>query len=685
VSLRYKALIAVIVLVAFLTGFLVVGSSSLFEEDTRIRIAKALDKDRDTLEERILTAARVSSAGMKASAASSELVQLFASDEVATIGDNLLPFAREWRRDADGDVAIAAIDSFVAEDRRANVIGRAGEHLAYVALEGSAQVDAQGRAELLADPELTKFVTDFFLPAFNAGTAKDLPADFKAAVLPVAGKVYLVVQSLLWSSIQGKEPVGVGIVLTELSRAWLLRSAGQAAESARSGDDIGKIVFTSEGIGSSTLDGPDSARSVLDAARELGAVGESGRAEPFEFELDGETHIGMAFCSGLSPENSPLRPGFIAFKSLDAELASFVEVGQRVALIGAGLGLAAAILAYWVAYLVIRQLRQMQDAMLKIRRGDFDTRVEVRGRDELARLGKAFNDMTAGLKALGMYTHDTLARNLLDDPELMAAASVREEGSIFFSDIKGFTSISEGLGAEALTAQLNEYFTALGQELREQGGYVDKFIGDSIMAFWGPPFVNEGDYAVRACETAIASFKVAARLREEWGKQGKPLFFQRIGIATGEVVIGNIGTDTKKNFTVIGDSVNLASRLEGANKLYGTEVMVDERTRDLAAEFVLFREIDQIRVIGKAQPVRVFEPLAMLGGEGARDSRGYGAYEQALAHYRAREFEQAISLLEEMLSWKRDDGPSAWLLAQCRELRQDVPTGWEPVTTATSK
>ncbi|MHC4408187.1 MAG: adenylate/guanylate cyclase domain-containing protein [Planctomycetota bacterium] len=682
-SLRYKALIAVIVLVALLTCLLVVSSSSLFEEDARIRIAKALDTDRDILDEHIIAAARISSAGMKASAASSELVQLFASDEM--IGDNLLPFAREWRRDADGDVAIAAIDSFVAEDRRANVIGRAGEGLAYVAMESDAQVNAERQAELLADPELTKFVVDFYLPAFNAGTAKDLPADSTAAVLPVAGKVYLVVQSFLWSSIQGKEPVGVGIVLTELSRRWLMRSAGQVAERAESRGGIGKIVFTAGMVTSSTLDGPDAAQSVFDAAREFGAVDEAGRAKPFELELEGETHIGIAFSSRLSPEGSAKRTGFIAIKSLDAELASFVEAGKRVALIAGGLGLIAAILAYFGAYTVIRPLRQMQDATLKIREGDFNTRVNVRGRDELAKLGKAFNDMTTGLKALGMYTHDTLARNLLGNPELMSAASVREEGSIFFSDIKEFTSISEGLSAEALTAQLNEYFTVLGEELRAQKGYVDKFIGDSIMAFWGPPFVTEGDYAARACETAIASFKVAARLREEWSTQGKPLFFQRIGIATGEVVIGNVGTETKKNFTVIGDSVNLASRLEGANKVYGTEVLVDERTRDLARQIVLFREIDQIRVVGKTHPVRVFEPLAVDGGETAGHTSEYMKYEQALAHYRKREFGEAIPLLEEMLDWKPHDGPSEWLLALCRELRQTVPAGWEPVTTATSK
>jgi adenylate cyclase len=257
--------------------------------------------------------------------------------------------------------------------------------------------------------------------------------------------------------------------------------------------------------------------------------------------------------------------------------------------------------------------------------------------------------------------------------------------TVVFSDIKGFTSISEKLSPEELTGQLNEYFSALGVKLKEQRGYVDKFIGDGIMAFWGPPFVKEGDYAVRACETAISSFKVAEALRQEWARAGKPLFYQRIGIATGEVVIGNIGTATKKNFTVIGDSVNLASRLEGANKLYGTEILVDVRTRQLAKSWVIFREVDQIRVVGKQEPVRVFEPLAMVGGQTANYAHQYGDYEKALGLYRERQFSQAIEALRRMLSLKPNDGPSKWLLAVCERLVRETPRDWEPVTTATSK
>jgi class 3 adenylate cyclase len=676
----------VVVLVAFLTGFLVISSSTLFEEDARARINKELNKDQQLLEARIVNASVISRTGIKASAASSELVQLFNDRGITSLAENLFPFAQDWRRDADGDIAFATLDVFVAQERGASLLLRPGEKdmLAYVSIAERKDSDAAFRAKLLTDPELVGFMNRFYERAVKQGDAAGIP-ESEAAVLPVADRVYLVVQNYLWESVQDKLVIGVGVVLTELSRDWLQSSYVRHGGDEEDEDKIEKIVFTGTVVASSTLAEHAEAEKIVDDARATGAISDDKTLRRFEFEHEGQTHLGIAFSSQLSPPEMANRPGFVAFKNLETELEPFVELRRTVFLIGAGLGLLAALVAYFGANLVIRKLRRLEVATTDIREGKFDTRVNIGGRDELARLGKAFNDMTAGLKALGMYTHETLAKSVLDNPALLGAMSIREEGSIFFSDIKGFTSISEGLSAEALTGQLNEYFSALGHKLKEQRGYVDKFIGDGIMAFWGPPFVKEGDYAVRACETAISSFKIAAALREEWSKQGKPLFFQRIGIATGEVVIGNVGTTTKKNFTVIGDSVNLASRLEGANKLYGTEILVDERTYKLARSWVVFREVDQIRVVGKQQPVRVFEPLAMIGGETANYAHAYHPYEQALALYRKREFTQAVMLLREMLAIKPNDGPSKWLLAQCERLIREAPKDWEPVTTATSK
>jgi HAMP domain-containing protein len=479
-SLRYKALIAVVVLVAFLTGFLVVSSSTLFERDARERIDKELLKDQGILEIRINSAATISATGIKASAASSELVQLFNDRGITTLAENLYPFAQEWRTAADGDIALAAIDAFVAEDRGANILGLVGDSLAFVSI---AEREPSPREQLLKDPELQQFLSAFYNRAYEQGDARELPHS-DSAVLPVAGRVYLVVQNYLWESVQEKTVIGVGVVLTELSRDWLERSFADRGDDI---DDIEKIVFTGETVASSTLESFELAESILRDAREREMIRDDTVVRRFDFEIEGETFQGVAFSSVLSPDSMPNRPGFVAFKSLDRELAPFVQLRRQVFLIGAGLGLLAAVVAYFGAWLVISKLRRLEDATKRIRQGAFDTRVKIGGRDELAKLGKAFNDMTTGLKALGMYTHETLAKNLLDNPELLGTTSTREEGSIFFSDIKGFTGISEGMEAEALTSQLNEYFAALGTKLKEERGYVDKFIGDSIMAFWARP------------------------------------------------------------------------------------------------------------------------------------------------------------------------------------------------------
>lgn len=677
-SLRYKALIAVVLLVATLTGFLVVSSSQMFEADARERINSELLKDQRILDDRITAASRIASSGMRASLVSSQLAIVW-QDERINLGENLASFANEWLEDVDANFALVAADTFVVKEVRGGVpLAPAGDKLSFIAFAGSSDAGAEHEKKLLSDPELIGFISRFYDATYDAKPGETIP-DTTAAVLPVAGRVYLVVQNYMWENVQDKLVIGVGLVMVELSDDWLKSTATDGF------DTIDKLVFAGDIAASTTLDDLGDAQLILESAVQSGAVRDDGARENYEFEFGGARQIGIAFSSSLSPKGTPNRPGFIAFKNLDNELARFKELRQSVFLIGAGLGLIAAALAYFGAYLVISKLRMLELATGRIREGAFDTRVNIRGRDELAKLGKAFNDMTTGLKALGMYTHETLAKSVLDNAELLGTTSTRVEGSIFFSDIKGFTSISEGLSAEALTSQLNEYFTALGDALRESRGYIDKFIGDSVMAFWGPPFIKEGDYALRACETALTSFKVAAKLRDKWKAEGRPLFFQRIGIATGDVVVGNIGTQTKKNFTVIGDSVNLASRLEGTNKLYGTEILVDERTYDLAKKFVIFREVDQILVIGKNRPVRVFEPLTLVGSETAVYANEYQAYEAALKHYRAREFTQAMVLLEGFLKVKPQDGPSQWLLENCRKLAAHVDPDWQPVTTATSK
>lgn len=675
-SLRYKALIAVVLLVALLTGALAYSSGDRFEQDARARISGDLRKDSAFLNAQLRSTARASSTALEGSAESSELSQMFKTAGITAIADNLATFADDWREDSNCDYALAALDAYLAQDREAKVIAPAGKDLSFVAVSAR---EGLTHDKVLSDPELLSFINTFYQAYLDLKEGK-LERLSRAAVLPVADSVYLVVQTYLFESIQDRAAVGIGVTLTEISHDWIQSTLPVGGDMR---NPVHKLVFSGSRLTATTM--PDIEASNLVFERAL-SMESSHTGSEFEVEIDGETFMALTLSSDLSPPGLPNRPGFITVKSLDAEFASFAAARRGLFVFAAGLGLLAAVVAYFGAYLVIRKLRRIEEATMRVREGRFDTQVRVRGSDELAKLGKAFNDMTTGLKALGLYTHETLAKSVLDKPELLGQASTREEGSIFFSDIKGFTTIAEGMGAEAVTAQLNEYFASLGHALRDERGYLDKFIGDAIMAFWGPPFVKSGDYAERACRAALQCLAACAALRKGWQAAGKPLFFQRIGIATGEVVVGNIGTETKKNFTVIGDSVNLASRLEGANKLYGTEILVDERTASLAKGVVLFREIDQIVVVGKVERVRIYEPVALLETGTQHFRHELVLYEKALDRYRGRQWQAAIATLDELLETKPQDGPAQWLKQRCLELLQDPPgEDWQGVTTATSK
>jgi class 3 adenylate cyclase len=666
-SLRYKALIAVVLLIALLTAALAFSSGRYFEADVRARIQRDLEKDAAFLNAQVSSAARTTRTALEGSANSRELVELFTNPEYRILGGNLAAFADEWLADSEADIAIAALDSFLAEEREAAIRAELNEYLSVTAVASANGHTPEQEAALLKDPELQRFITTFYEPLFAAEPDTPLSA---SAVLPVAGSVYLVVQTGLFESIQERMAVGIGVVLIELSREWLVRSVPVAADDT---NPVEKLVYAGGTMAATTLASRQQAEDML-------AVARGGNGEQFQFGWEGETYLGMAVTSRLAPEQTVNRPGFVVVKSLDREFAPFTQARNALFVFAGALALVMALIAYFGVYHEIAKLRRLEDATGRIRQGQFETRVRVRGRDEIASLTKAFNDMTAGLKALGLYTHETLARSILDNPEALGAYSNRDEGTILFTDIAGFTGISETMEAEDLTAQLNEYFGALGEVLRDQRGYVDKFIGDSVMAFWGPPFVTDADYALRAVRSALASGPALERLQGRWREAGKAIFEQRVGIATGEVVVGNIGTDNKKNFTVIGDSVNLASRLEGANKLYKTRVLMDKRTAELLGDRVLCREVDQIQVVGRVEPVRVFEPLAESEAATPDQQQECQEYAKALKAYRQGEFKQAQELLKGQTS-----GPANWLRHRCQTLEAAKPQDWQPITKATDK
>jgi adenylate cyclase len=233
-------------------------------------------------------------------------------------------------------------------------------------------------------------------------------------------------------------------------------------------------------------------------------------------------------------------------------------------------------------------------------------------------LGEIVNYATEGRQkrfiksAFKQYLSGDVIEQILVNPDQLKLGGEKRELSIFFSDIQGFSGISEKLGPAALTALLNDFLTDMSDIIMEEGGTVDKYIGDAIVAFWNAP-IAQPDHATRACRAALrCQRKLAERRKEFYDRTGVELY-TRIGIHTGEVVVGNMGSNNRFNYTVLGDAANLASRLEGANKQFGTFIMVSEDTWNQAKSGFIAREIGSLRVVGRNAPVRVYNIMGLMG------------------------------------------------------------------------
>ncbi|MFL5266081.1 MAG: adenylate/guanylate cyclase domain-containing protein, partial [Stellaceae bacterium] len=330
---------------------------------------------------------------------------------------------------------------------------------------------------------------------------------------------------------------------------------------------------------------------------------------------------------------------------------------QRVVKLSLALLVIAGVLGILVAAIVtiglVRPVHRLLAGTAAVERGALDTVIPITSRDEIAQLTRSFNSMVGELRlkaqireTFGKYVDPRIVAGLLERPELTDATGSRREMTIFFCDMKGFTEFSEGMTPAGLVNVLNRYMTMMSEPVRQNNGIIDKYLGDGIMAFWGPPFTGAEEQARLACMAALEQLAVLSAFRSELPeltglKRGLPEIDLRIGIATGDVVAGSIGSEQTRNYTVIGDAVNLAARLEGANKVYGTRVLISEATNRLAAASIETREIDTVLVVGKTEPQRIFE---LLGHKGALTNERIAlrdAFADALEAYRRRAWDEA--------------------------------------------
>jgi class 3 adenylate cyclase len=375
---------------------------------------------------------------------------------------------------------------------------------------------------------------------------------------------------------------------------------------------------------------------------------------------------------------------------------------RRVVTIGVALLAIAALLGLTVAALVtlglVRPVRRLLLGTAAVEHGALDTVVPVTSRDEIGSLTQSFNSMVGELRVkarirdtFGKYVDPRIVAGLLDRPELTEAKGSRREMTILFCDMKGFTALSEGMTPAALVNVLNRYITVMSEPVRRNNGIIDKYIGDGIMAFWGPPFTGTDDHSGPACLAALDQLAGLAGFRAELPeitglRRGFPEVDIRIGIATGDVVVGNIGSEQTRNYTVIGDTVNLASRLEAANKTYGTRALVSEGTNRFAADLVETREIDQVLVVGKTEPQRIFELLGRKGEVSGERLALRDAFGAALAAYRRKNWGEARAGFEGCLEIVPGDGPSTALLRRIAQFCTTAPgLDWDGVWSLTEK
>jgi adenylate cyclase len=287
--------------------------------------------------------------------------------------------------------------------------------------------------------------------------------------------------------------------------------------------------------------------------------------------------------------------------------------------------------------------------------------------------------------AFGQYIAPGFIAQILKDPGKLKLGGEQVELTVMFSDIRSFTSISEKLTPPELVELLNEYLTVMTDLVFKHRGTLDKYIGDAVMAFWGRPFLDQMDHAALSCEAALEMIENLQELNKKFAAEGRPTLRIGIGINTGDMICGNMGSLRRFNYTVMGDHVNLGSRAEGLNKEYGTQIIITENTYEYVADKFVTRQLDLIRVKGKRQPVAIYELLGPLDQK-ARYAELLTEFGQGLEAYKAGQWETALSVFKAMAAKYPSDGPTKLFLKRTKDFMEAAPEGvWDGVYTMTTK
>jgi adenylate cyclase len=296
--------------------------------------------------------------------------------------------------------------------------------------------------------------------------------------------------------------------------------------------------------------------------------------------------------------------------------------------------------------------------------------------------------MRHGLDLFGRYVPRQLVHRIVENPEAIEIGGERRPITVLFTDIAGYTSIAESLPPELLFRATSAYFSHVARAVMDNGGVIDKYIGDSVMAFWNAPD-RDPDHVVKACNAALAMRKAEATYNQEAEQKDWPGFHTRIGLHTGEGIVGNVGSYDRMNYTLVGAVVNLSSRLEGMNKVYGTSILISHAVREAAGEAFIFRMIDRVVAVGTTEPVQVYELLAARADLSETEQTDLATdldrWDRAMTAYLDGTWPEALAIFEALARERAADVPARHMRDKIRNMSAEDQANWTGATQSQEK
>ncbi len=367
-------------------------------------------------------------------------------------------------------------------------------------------------------------------------------------------------------------------------------------------------------------------------------------------------------------------------------MGSVINNNKKILFISFALIIITVLIGFFFSKSISNPLRLLSKEMDKIKDFQIDSSKHIKSRlIEVNRMKTSFESMKNGLLSFRKFVPADLVAQLIKLRKEAILGGEKKDLTIFFSDIADFTSISENLNPESLVERLGKYFKIFSKTIIDSKGTVDKYIGDAVMAFWGAPNPLP-NHATEACLTALKCKQLMKKISDEYQEKGDSFFKTRIGINTGEVIVGNMGYENRLNYTVIGDAVNIASRLEGLNKYYGTGIIISKNTYLQAQNFIEARKLDLVAVKGKEEGIAIYELVSEKDNINNATKEFINLFNEGVDLYLSQKWEEAIKIFTQTIQKKKNDKPSHILLKRCENYKKNPPLkNWSGITLIKQK